>query len=254
MRNLNIDEIHSELLKMAYVFHGICEKYGIKYYMLGGTMLGAVRHKGFIPWDDDMDFGMLRKDLNKFVSACKSELKGDYGLVEPAENPFSNKEIFKLVNKNIKIKEFGVEKEFFLFIDLFPLYYSKNGRADFFSSNYWIMRFLHWENLKYLKPKSLKQKFTKKFFSLFPTSFFTKMRKSITAGEGNYISNFNGAWGLKETLPKEYFENSVLYSFENSSFWGVENYDHYLKHLYGDYMTLPDNKDRHLHIEYCVEQ
>ena len=78
MRKLNVDEIHSELLKIAIVFHSICEKYSIKYYMLGGTMLGAVRHKGFIPWDDDMDFGIMRKDIDGLVEECKKELLNNH--------------------------------------------------------------------------------------------------------------------------------------------------------------------------------
>ena len=70
----DIKECHEILLGIAKQFVEICDKHNIKYYMLGGTMLGAVRHKGFIPWDYDMDFGVMRKDFDALMSALNKEL------------------------------------------------------------------------------------------------------------------------------------------------------------------------------------
>ena len=70
--------LKQKLLEMAKVFHKFCQENDIKYYMLGGTMLGAIRHKGFIPWDDDIDFIMMRKDYDKLVKIASEEFKGPY--------------------------------------------------------------------------------------------------------------------------------------------------------------------------------
>lgn len=73
----NEDTLKQKLLDMAKVFHEFCMKHGLQYFMIGGTMLGAVRHKGFIPWDDDMDFGMLRKDYDRMMQ-LRTELPQGY--------------------------------------------------------------------------------------------------------------------------------------------------------------------------------
>ena len=74
MKNLSGVELHSVLLEIGKAFHNICGKNNIPYFMLGGTMLGAVRHKGIIPWDDDMDFGVPREYFDKLKKALCEEL------------------------------------------------------------------------------------------------------------------------------------------------------------------------------------
>lgn len=89
MFNYTSEELHLHLLNMAKVFHLVCEQNNLTYYMLGGTMLGAVRHQGFIPWDDDMDFGMPRDDYNKFVEIASKVLPSYYEIRYFIENSLS---------------------------------------------------------------------------------------------------------------------------------------------------------------------
>ena len=78
VETVSAEYLHSRLLSMAKVFHAFCVENGLQYYMLGGTMLGAVRHKGFIPWDDDMDFGMPRKDYDRFLKLAEEKLPAPF--------------------------------------------------------------------------------------------------------------------------------------------------------------------------------
>lgn len=74
MTRIDIEEVHRRILNIARIFDNICSEHGIQYYMLGGTMLGAIRHKGFIPWDDDMDFGVPFEHYNKLISILEEKL------------------------------------------------------------------------------------------------------------------------------------------------------------------------------------
>ena len=78
MKRIGIDEIHARVLAIAKEFDKICTRHQIPYYMLGGTMLGAIRHKGFIPWDDDMDFGVPIAYYDQLEEILKEELPSNY--------------------------------------------------------------------------------------------------------------------------------------------------------------------------------
>ena len=80
MNNLQLESVHKVQLEIANEVKRICDKYNIKYFMIAGTLLGAVRHKGFIPWDDDLDIGMLRNDYNRFIKLAAKDLKEIYYL------------------------------------------------------------------------------------------------------------------------------------------------------------------------------
>ena len=72
--NVDIKDFQYKILEIAFYFDEFCKKYDIEYYLMGGSALGAVRHHGFIPWDDDIDIGMKRKDFEKFIRVASDEL------------------------------------------------------------------------------------------------------------------------------------------------------------------------------------
>ena len=101
-KEINTKEI---LLEMTKIIQKICEENDINYFMIGGTFIGAVRHKGFIPWDDDVDLGMFRNDYEKFIEVCKSKLPQNYELFHYSTNLNVVEHFAKVINKDYIVEE-----------------------------------------------------------------------------------------------------------------------------------------------------
>ena len=96
-----LDKVHSSVLKIMDEIVRLCDEHQIEYFLLGGTLLGAVRHKGFIPWDDDLDIGMCRKDYLKFIEICKKlkeHLEDGYVIDMPFPSGENNYQILKTMD------------------------------------------------------------------------------------------------------------------------------------------------------------
>ena len=120
-----LQHMHSLHLILADEVKRICEKHNIRYFMIAGTLLGAVRHKGFIPWDDDMDFGMLRNDYDKFVSVCAAEIdENKFYLQTDKKDKYYTFNFAKLRLCGTKVIEsfsFDVQTNQGIYIDIFPI-------------------------------------------------------------------------------------------------------------------------------------
>ena len=126
LRRIDMAECHQILLQIAACFDQLCNKHDIPYYMLGGTMLGAIRHQGFIPWDDDMDFGIPRPYFDTFIQYAERELPAAYEVLTRHNAPAIQKGLIKIQLKGSKLieKVFGDnDTQFFngIAIDVFPL-------------------------------------------------------------------------------------------------------------------------------------
>ena len=252
MKEINsANEIHSILLDIAKEFHRICEKHNITYYMVGGTMLGAIRHKGFIPWDDDMDFGVPRKYIKELISALKNELPNNYSVITPLDDYGIINEIIKIYDNRTIVDEFGKEhisNRMGVFIDVFPLDRSNNNWS-LLSRNKLISRMLFINNLRYYPSSGFKFKILRFAILLTSRSMYFKLLSIILPNKGNYISCYSGAYGPKDTISAKYFGNPKLYTFETIRLYGVELPKEYLRSLYGDYMQLPPEDKRHFHLK-----
>lgn len=120
----NIEELQKINLKTLEHVLKIIDKYNLKYYMLGGTMLGAIRHKGFIPWDDDIDIGLPRKDYEKFLEVAINELPDNYKVINFKTDKDYHYYITRVQNINTKLVEIRFKHEnkyTHASIDIFPL-------------------------------------------------------------------------------------------------------------------------------------
>lgn len=261
MKKIDINECHILLLEIAKEFDRICRKHNIPYYMLGGTMLGAVRHKGFIPWDDDMDFGIPREYYNKFKDACKSELTPRYKFLCEDNSDYAVMGIGKITDTQTEIKEIysiNTSETIGVNIDIFPLDYTNCSKSLFSFNNRMRMAF-KLQKLLFVNADDRKgiKKWIAKFIKIIlplnkttiPNYIGDKFLEIKDSPNNDSVFNVAGAWEMKELIPQKYFGVPVKYQFEDIELYGVTDYDGYLKSLYSDYMLLPPEDKRHIHFD-----
>lgn len=241
----DVNLLHNRLLDMAKTFHRICIDNNLHYYMLGGTMLGAARHKGFIPWDDDMDFGMPREDYEKFICFSTKLLPQHYELMFYRNTDNSPMHYIKLIDNRTTLVEASytnyVEG---LYIDIFPL----DGAGDGSPLDVLRTKRIIWKQQLIINHCLTREmvglrKVLKKYAQMRNlNNLHASIEKLMTAkklSESTMIANYLGAWAEKEIMPKEIMGTPKLYRFEDTEFYGSNNSDGYLTSLYGDYMKLP---------------
>lgn len=258
MKAIDINECHAILLDLAKELYRICAKHDIPCVMLGGTMLGAIRHKGFIPWDDDMDFGIPRKYFKHFISIAKKELNPNYCLRDRFNTSLIHLDVLKLEDARTiieeKHKEMTTEK-LGINIDVFPLDCG-NGSHSFFSRNMLIFNMIRAVTFEYSKdadipfPKKMIVKLVKFLKPISPDFLSSYVERNTKRYENDdFLNNYYGLYKYKEIVSKKIWGTPRLYQFEDTEFFGAENYDAYLTHFYKNYMELPPENKRHTHLK-----
>lgn len=256
-----LNKMHSCQLLLAAEVKRLCEKHNIKYFMIAGTLLGAVRHNGFIPWDDDMDFGMLREDYENFLTVAEKELGEQFYIKSLCKTAGFAHPFAKLYLKNTVLVEENVanvgEKDG-LYIDIFPMDALPDDEKLKAAQNcklYFLKRLLL-AKLRYnpcKKGEVLKKAVYTglRFLSFFVSEDVLKRRLNAEAtkyssSKTELIGATGGAYGyFKEAVCSEWFEKTVLLPFENLSLAAPKGYISYLERFYGDYMTPPPEDKRY---------
>ncbi len=244
---------------MLKVFVEICEKYHLRYFLLGGSCLGAVRHKGFIPWDDDIDVGMPRADYIRFFEVAPAELPSHLFLQNIQSEPDYPANFGKLRNSEtafIAASETHIKMNHGIFLDIFPLDgYRKDFLFDLKNKLYQKIA-----SGAYAVPKELRTgkrallEGVLKLLGLDAKKYRDKrevLLQTYPYDDCEIIANYCGAWGAKETMPKEIFGKGSKGEFEGFSVMLPEYPDQYLTRLYGDYMQLPPEEKRYSH-HHCL--
>ncbi len=239
---------------MLAAFVAVCNKHKIKYFLQGGTLLGAVRHQGFIPWDDDVDVSLPRDEYERFVAVAQRELPSYYFLQTKDTDPEYPNNFAKIRDSRTTFIETSARKlniNHGAYIDIFPIdYYPDGFKAKIFEIK---KKFLTWRiNTAFYMPEmSLKSKIA----TLISCILYPSRRKAIEKREKLFscvpvsqrVVNNSGAWLEKEIIPREWCEESVEMTFEGIKVQGSAKYDEWLTYVYGDYMQLPPEEERKGH-------
>ncbi len=251
----DIKEIKQRLLAAAIELRNICEENSLQLFMGGGTLLGAVRHKGFIPWDDDIDFYMRRDDYDKLIRIMQlSNSTSRYKLYCHELNKDYNYPYAKYVDTSSILYEKGCNcgVELGLYVDIFPI----DGLGNTYSEAKKQMRkmFLYNSLIVSLsidlwrKEASLAKNLAVFMLKIVALCYgkdrlyrkISKIAHDCPYRNSAYVGQYMEATGDKRIFNKEsVYSRLIPMQFEGEKFLGMENFDLYLKQTYGDYMTLP---------------
>ncbi len=254
--NTQLQQMQNAELDIFKVFIEVCEKLHLNYYVMGGTLLGAVRHKGFIPWDDDIDVGMLREEYEIFIKEAGRFLPSHLFLQNYNTERDYHSNAAKLRNNNTTFIETEIKHlkiNHGIFIDIFPLdYYPDTPMKEI-----WLRirkKFLS-ARINMVFEKDCKGNVVKHLMKvplkiLYPTiSKAVKKRERIykSCTKSKMIANHNGAWGTKEIVPAEWYAEGCILQFEGIKVRAPKEYDKWLTKVYGDYWQLPPAEKRVTH-------
>ena len=262
----DIKIIQDKILSILKEFISICKDNNLTYYALGGTLLGAVRHKGFIPWDDDIDIGMPREDYEKFKKIASNALSDNYKFL--SEDTSNYKKAFSVIRDDstkIIMNYSNEEQEESLWIDIFPLdgMPSNPLKKKYHSYRYLYTRMMvqlsqfnslvnqKKENRPWLEKVIIRIANVVKIEKVISFSWAQKKYlqtiKKYSFNEG-FAGNYTGAYKLREIVPSDYFGQPILLQFEDLKLSCPHKFREYLTAIYGaEYMQLPPEEKRVLH-------
>lgn len=264
----NIDLLHQVELKIVKATVELCDKHGLTYYMLGGTMLGAIRHKGFIPWDDDIDLGMPRDDYEKLLKVAPMELPAHLEVVNYRNTPQYQYYITRILDKQTKVIEERIGndcKYTNASIDIFPIDGTPNNKilrkVYFFRvlSHRALMSLCYKDSIDRKRHRGTVEKIFLWIMEHLPIEKITnpykqkckidKLLRSQDVKKSKYIGNIMGAYRTREIVPAKFYGKGTMYKFEDMELRGLDMYDEYLTYTYGNYMRYPTEDKRKTHFK-----
>lgn len=252
MRKIDIVELRGILLSLMDEIHEICEKHGLRYYLSGGTLIGAIRHNGFIPWDDDIDIYMPRPDYDKFLKIYPEEGKNnlfEHSLVEKYMYPYA-----KLCKSNTLLIEKGgyAGVDMGVFLDIFPLDALGNSVKEAKSLMRKYLPYVNlnlsllveqWrDNVSFVKNFAIWNLHNVALMMGGHKKLLAKMDKIIRTYDyetSAYVGEFIDEVQYKRITDKKLYDARILHEFEGRQYYIPVGYDKILTDFYGDYMTPP---------------
>lgn len=258
MRSISFEEGKQIELEILLKVADFCDQHGLRYYLTYGTLLGAIRHKGFIPWDDDIDITMPRADYNKLIQIFNEQNEDNrYFLLDPKAK-HSDHPYVKIVDTRTVKKELGTRKGSLLGIDIdvFPQDGMPSDDKEY--DKWYAQLFKQYKKYQFsaasLKGWGFKRKIhllMYKPYALFRKKIFKKAEKlhALYPYEtSEYVGSMETIYNCKQNrLKKEYFDGYALVEFEGHQLKAPKCYHEVLTGIYGDYMKLPPEEKRVAH-------
>lgn len=261
MKSISMEEQKEIMLNIMDYIHEFCKEKKIRYYMIGGTLLGAVRHKGFIPWDDDIDIGLKRDDYEYFVREFNNKHSDEFVLVNNETLAGYHLPQAKVISKKTILQEnVPHSPQIGVFVDVFPLDYCPSPYEN-------ACRFLKeaniYRNIMSIKnvPVSRERGLIRNAIILAGHVFLgfiprhrinerinTISSKYLNSNERSFVAEMTtNPYGEKEIYKSEWFGEPVELEFENRFYYAPSDYRNVLKKTFGDYMKLPPVEKRITH-------
>ncbi|WP_297676948.1 LicD family protein [uncultured Bacteroides sp.] len=236
------------MLEMLQFIDTVCKKHGIRYWLCSGTLLGAVRHGGFIPWDDDVDIEMLREDYVKFANALEEEKSSDY-ILQTHHTDFNYLAPYgKLRDLHSHIKEDNYNDLYYqyngIYIDIFILDPSSSLIVSKISN--YLQYFMLFHMNRYLHNKIVRKIYFSINYGLLDNFLFPLLRGVLRIRARGQLRHTLGSCFNKPRYEDDIFPLSQM-NFEGFAFPVPNNFDNYLSKIYGNYMSLPDLNKIRLH-------
>ena len=271
MKRVDSDRIQPMLLELLKKFKSFADQEDFKFMLCGGSLLGAVRHKGFIPWDDDIDLHISKETYEKLIERIKINPYIDdekrYKLLAPAKFP-NIYPFLKLVDTHTILYERHISRKYAigLYLDIFCLSYLPEDMKEyeklfnqqqkykkfneiFVSGNFTLLKY------KLLYPALYAAKGILAIVGKNNEYWGNKILELDTCKESSFIGNIQWPSSIRDRFPKKWFEDTVSLTFEDTEFDAPVCYKEVLERLYGDYMKLPpkDQQVRHNFELYEIE-
>ena len=260
-------KVRSVQFEIAKEIRRVCEENDISYFLAHGTFLGAVRHGGFIPWDDDMDMGMMRSDYEKFCRIAPSKLKPEFCLQNWYTEPNYALPFAKVMKRGtvyLENKKTRRLQDNGIYVDIFPYDYAPEDPGEMKRLTASLLSIYRVKLMKsgykpWMENDSIvwKKRIGYLYYQL-KSLFVSQQRLSrdydtlaVAVHDSPVICERNGRT-KPDCYDRAFVEELADYSFEGEIFKGPKNYDRYLSTLYGDYMELPpegERENRHQIIE-----
>lgn len=255
--------IQTKILEILKIFIETCEENNLTYYALGGTLLGTVRHGGFIPWDDDIDIGMPREDYEKLKKIANEKFTDRYLFL--SEDTPGYKKAFSVIrdtSTKIVMNYSNIEQEESLWIDIFPIdgLPEKGVKRKLQEKQYLFRRMMvqlsqfnsivnqnkanrPWYEIAIIKIAGIVKIENLLSFEKAQQKYLATIKKySVTEG---YAGNYTGAYKLRELVPSDYFGEPKKLKFEGIDLCVPNKFREYLSAIYGEkYMELPPVEQR----------
>lgn len=262
---ISIEDMKKLEFEMLCLLHQYCEEYNLRYYLIGGTLIGAIRHKGFIPWDDDIDVVMPRFDYDKFVNGFNKwvSAKDSTELIDITQKKGYYLAYAKLIRTDTVLVEnvsngipIGVYLDVFCMDNASDSY--REAVAIYKKTSFW--RFVlakknrkagnvaWWKRIVHNSLRLLCTPIPRKTAV---SHILEKVPNYSTPVMTKYVCNYmQPTYKLKEIFLGEWFEERILAEFEGKQFYIPGGYDPLLRQLYGDYMQLPPVEKQRSHHSY----
>ena len=261
MRPVSPEELKRLQIELLESLDRYCQAHDLKYFMSGGTLLGAVRHHGFIPWDDDIDVVMPRRDYEKLIRQFNSGSAPGCRVVSIFSHPDFYLPYAKLINTNTVFREHADSSmEIGVNIDIFPIdaMSSSYGKASrHFDSVAWSRKKLELKTVPLRAGRAWYKNEVLRLGKLAlsrttPAEISKEIDKKAKTFQAEEDSAYvcvvvNAVYGKNEIIPRDFYSERVELDFEGRKFWAPKAYDKILSRLYGDYMTPPPVEKRITH-------